>query len=144
MPPATNADALPDQRQIALGKCRLDVPPDGFDVQALQHTDATKQYLDQKQKYFNYQRKRKKLRKERIKRTRSLLLLLDKLNVQLDELEEHLPEGFSMPAKYDQRRKVVRKVTGSNLQCSTPAKVYLTVLSAFPNPISVLLSGAKK
>jgi len=73
-------------------------------------------YLDQKQKYFNYQRKRKKLRKERIKRTRSLLLLLDKLNGQLDELEEQLSERFEMPAKYYQRRKVIRKVYRQQLE----------------------------
>ena len=73
-------------------------------------------YLEQKQKYSNYQRKRKKLRKERIKRTRSLLLLLDKLNGQLDELEEQLPEGFAMPGKYDQRRKVIRKVYRQQLE----------------------------
>lgn len=62
------------------------------------------------QKYFNYQRKRKKLCKERIKRTRSLSLLLDKLNGQLDELEEQLSHRFEMPFKYDKRRKVIRKV----------------------------------
>jgi hypothetical protein len=73
-------------------------------------------YLDQKQKYFNYQRKRKKLCKERIKRTRSLLLLLDKLNGQLDELEEQLSERFEMPSKYDKRRKVIRKVYRQQLQ----------------------------
>jgi len=73
-------------------------------------------YLDQKQKYFNYQRKRKKLCKERIKRTRSLLLLLDKLNGQLDELEEQLSPRFEMPLKYDKRRKVVRKVYRQQLE----------------------------
>jgi hypothetical protein len=40
----------------------------------------------------------------------AIILLLDRLNGQLDELEEQLSEGFAMPAKYDQRRKVVRKV----------------------------------
>jgi len=73
-------------------------------------------YLDQKQKYFNYQRKRKKLCKERIKRTRSLLLLLDKLNGQLDELEEKLSPRFEMPSKYDKRRKVIGKVYGQQLE----------------------------
>ena len=73
-------------------------------------------YLDQKQKYFNYQRKRKKLRKERTKRTRSLLLLLDKLNGLLDELEQQLSGQIEMPAKYYQRRKVVRKVYRQQLQ----------------------------
>jgi len=73
-------------------------------------------YLDQKQKYFNYQRKRKKLRKERTKRTRSLLLLLNKFNSLLDELEQHLCGPIEMPAKYYQRRKVIRKVYRQQIQ----------------------------
>jgi hypothetical protein len=73
-------------------------------------------YLEQKQKYFNYQRKRKKLRKERTKRTRSLLLLLDKLNGLLDELEQQLSGQIEMPAKYYGRRKVIRKVYRQQLQ----------------------------
>jgi hypothetical protein len=73
-------------------------------------------YLDQKQKYFNYQRKRKKLRKERNKRTRSLLWLLDKLNGQLDELEEQLSSRFEMPVKYSKRRMVIRKVYRQQLE----------------------------
>jgi hypothetical protein len=73
-------------------------------------------YLDQKQKYYNYQRKRKKLRKERTKRTRSLLLLLNKLNGLLNELEQQLSGQIEMPAKYHQRRKVIRKVYRQQLQ----------------------------
>ena len=73
-------------------------------------------YLDQKQKYYNYQRKRKKLRKERTNRTRSLLLLLNKLNGLLDELEQQISGQIDMPAKYYQRRKVIRKVYRQQLQ----------------------------
>ena len=73
-------------------------------------------YLDQKQKYFNYQRKRKKLCKERTKRTRSLLLLLNKLNGLLDELDQQLSGRIEMPAKYYSRLKVIRKVYGQQLQ----------------------------
>ena len=94
-----NPDALPHQCQVIMGKCGLDVPPDGFDVQALQGPDARSKYLDQKQKYYNYQRKRKKLRKERTKRTRSLLLLLNKLNGLLDQLEQQLSAGIQMPCQ---------------------------------------------
>lgn len=96
-------------------------------------------YLDQKQKYFNYMRKRKKLRKERNKRTRSLLLLLDKLNGQLDELEEQLSPRFEMPAKYGKRRKVIRKVYRQQLEMfrtgeSTPDHV-VSLSKSYIRPI---------
>jgi hypothetical protein len=67
-------------------------------------------YLEQKDKYYQYQRKRRKPYKQTIKRTRSLLYLLDKLNQQLDDLEQQYEYRLELPQKYYQKRKVIRKV----------------------------------
>jgi len=67
-------------------------------------------FSEQKDKYLAYQRNRKKSYKKRRKRVRSLLYLADKLNGQLEELEQMLPVGVTMPGKYYQRREVIKQV----------------------------------
>ena len=67
-------------------------------------------YLEQKDKYYGYQRKRRKTNKGTRVRTRSLLYLLNKLNQQLDEVEDHYKDCLELPGKYYDKRKVIRKV----------------------------------
>jgi len=67
-------------------------------------------YEEQRMRYNNYSRKRKKSHKETIKRTRSLLYLLDKLLGLLREIEYQYQDKLSLPGKYLERIKVIRKV----------------------------------
>ena len=73
-------------------------------------------YLEKKDKYFAYQRKRQKPWKQTTARIRSLLYLLNKLNEQLDELEQAYADRLTFPQKYYQKRKVIRKVYKQQLQ----------------------------
>ena len=67
-------------------------------------------YEDQWNKYNNYSHKRKKTHKETNKRTRSLLYLLDKVVVQLRDVEQANKSKLNMPDKYYSRLKIVGKV----------------------------------
>ncbi|MBA7527516.1 hypothetical protein ES705_19692 [subsurface metagenome] len=67
-------------------------------------------YLEQKEKYAVYSRKRKKLRKQTRVRTRSLLYLLKKLVVLLDQIEQQHQNQLSMPDKYYTRLKTIKQV----------------------------------
>jgi hypothetical protein len=79
-------------------------------------------YLEQKDKYFAYQRKRKKPWKQTTVRIRSLLYLLNKLNKQLDEIEQTYADRLTLPQKYYEKRKVIRKVYQQQLQIHQTGK----------------------
>jgi len=59
-------------------------------------------------RYISYSKMRKKTIKKRIGLTRSLLLLLDKLNTELDQVEKLYSIPF--PTAYYKRRDIIRKV----------------------------------
>lgn len=73
-------------------------------------------YHEQKEKYDSYQRMRRKPKKNTNARVRSLLYLLNKLNEQLDEIEEKHADCLSFPQKYYEKREVIRKVQAQQLQ----------------------------
>jgi Transposase domain (DUF772) len=72
-------------------------------------TPRTK-YLKQKDKYSVYSRKRKKLKKDTVPRTRSLLLLLEKLLNLLEDIEKQHCDKLSLPQKYYTRLATIKKV----------------------------------
>jgi len=59
-------------------------------------------------RYFQYSRKRRKSSKEKRVLTRSLLMLLDKLNAELDLIEKTYP--FEISGKYAEKRKIVKLI----------------------------------
>lgn len=65
-------------------------------------------YLKWKERYFAYSRKRKRTIKERRVLTRSLLMLVKKLNTALDQLERG--HDFEMPKRYYKRRKTIKTI----------------------------------
>lgn len=74
-------------------------------------------YLKWKPRYHNYSRKRRKPSKDTRVITRALLNLLDKLNGEMNLLEETFQ--LDMPEKYYHRRKVIRKVYEQQLTLFT-------------------------
>jgi hypothetical protein len=72
-------------------------------------TPRTK-YLKQKERYSNYSRKRKKSKKERKVLTRSLLHLLNKLLLLLEETEDAHKHVLHLPAKYYRQVGIVTTV----------------------------------
>ena len=77
-------------------------------------------YLKWKDRYFSYSRKRRKSVKERRVLTRSLLMLLDKLNTALDQLEQD--HEFDMPKRYYQRRTTIKTIYRQQHQLFTTGK----------------------
>jgi len=65
-------------------------------------------YEKWKERYFLYSRKRRKPSKERRVLTRSLLMLLDKLNAELDLIEKAY--SFEISAKYTHKRKTIKLI----------------------------------
>lgn len=65
-------------------------------------------YLKWKKRYTSYSKMRRKTKKKRRAVTRSLLLLLDKLNGELDRLEKGSLDKF--PANHHKRRAAAKKV----------------------------------
>ncbi|HET7361600.1 MAG TPA: transposase [Salinimicrobium sp.] len=65
-------------------------------------------YLKWKKRYISYSKMRRKTKKKRKAITRSLLLLLDKINGELDRLEKDGMGHFS--ANYHKRRAAAKKV----------------------------------
>ena len=63
-------------------------------------------YLKWKGRYFSYSRKRRKNVQERRVLTRSLLMLLKKLNTALDQVERDY--DFDMPKRYYKRRSTIK------------------------------------
>jgi hypothetical protein len=65
-------------------------------------------YLKWKERYFAYSRKRKRRVKETRVLTRSLLMLVEKLNLALDQIEKgHYPQ---MPTEYYKRRATIKTI----------------------------------
>ena len=65
-------------------------------------------YKKWKGRYFLYSRKRRKPSKERRVPTRSLLMLLDKLNTELDIIEKAY--CFEISEKYTHKRKIIKLI----------------------------------
>jgi len=65
-------------------------------------------YNKWKPRYISYSKMRKKSKKKRASLTRGLLRLLDKLNHELDEIEQNYK--FEMPQRYYERRKTIRTI----------------------------------
>lgn len=65
-------------------------------------------YLKWKKRYVNYSKMRRKTNKKRRPLTRSLLLLLKKINKELDRLEKQY--DFKMPSNYYKRRATIKKI----------------------------------
>ncbi len=65
-------------------------------------------YKKWKERYFLYSRKRRKPSKERRVLTRSLLMLLDKLNTELDIIEKAY--CFEISEKYTHKRKIIKLI----------------------------------
>ena len=65
-------------------------------------------FLKWKKRYINYSKMRRKTKKKRNSLTRSLLLLLDKLNTFLNTIEKQYT--FKMPKAYKQRRTIIKKI----------------------------------
>jgi hypothetical protein len=72
-------------------------------------TPRTK-YLKQKERYSNYSRQRRKSKKERRVLTRSLLHLLNKLLLLLEETQRDYSGEFTMPARYYRQIKIITTV----------------------------------
>lgn len=66
-------------------------------------------YLKWKKRYIGYSKMRRKTYKKRTLLTRSLLLLLKKINKELDGLEKH--NKFEMPSNYYKRRATIKKIS---------------------------------
>jgi hypothetical protein len=71
-------------------------------------------YLKWKERYFVYSRKRRKPAKDKRVLTRALLNLLEKLNNELDRIDQGY--SFDISEKYTKRREVVKKVYEQQLQ----------------------------
>ncbi len=72
-------------------------------------TPLTK-YLKQKERYSYYSRKRRKSKKERWVLTRSLLHLLNKLLLLLEETERNHSDEFTIPAWYYRQIEIITTV----------------------------------
>ena len=70
-------------------------------------TPRTK-YLKWKRRNISYSKMRRKTRSKRTRLDRSLLLLLDKIDGELDKLEKG--HGLRMPERYHRRRATIRKI----------------------------------
>jgi hypothetical protein len=67
-------------------------------------------YLKQKSRYGSYSRKRKKSVKERTVLTRSLLHLLEKLLLQMENIRQQYDNLMNLPHRYYQRVGIIEKV----------------------------------
>lgn len=76
-------------------------------------TPRTK-YLKWEKRNISYSKMRRKTKSRRIGLTRSLLLLLDKINGALDRLEEQ--HQLEMPKRYHKRRATIKKIHGQQHQ----------------------------
>lgn len=65
-------------------------------------------YIKWKKRYVNYSKTRRKTKKKRTSLTRALLLLLDKINKLLDQIEKQY--NFEMTELYHQRRRVIKNI----------------------------------
>ena len=74
-------------------------------------------YLKWRNRYFEYSRKRRKPSKEKRILTRSLLLLLEKINNELDKIEQEY--NFDIAQSYYQRRETIKKIHSQQLYLFT-------------------------
>lgn len=74
-------------------------------------------YLKWRNRYFEYSRKRRKPAKEKRVLTRSLLLLLEKINHELDIIEQVY--DFDISQKYLERRETIKKIYSQQLHLFT-------------------------
>lgn len=71
-------------------------------------------YLKWKRRNISCSKMRRKTRSKRTRLDRSLLLLLDKIDGELDKLEKG--HGLRMPQRYHRRRATIRKIYGQQHQ----------------------------
>jgi hypothetical protein len=97
-------------------------------------------YEEQWNKYNDYSHKRKKTHKHTAKRIRSLLYLLDKILVLLNEIENQNEQKLSLPKSYYAKLRTIRKVlkqqseifeTGNN---SVPNRI-VSISKSYIRPI---------
>ena len=67
-------------------------------------------FNEQKTKYLSYSKSRRKSNKKTNKRIKSLLYLLEKLLGQLSDIQQKLPENYTMPKRYYARVGTIKKV----------------------------------
>ena len=74
-------------------------------------------YLKWRNRYFEYSRKRRKPSKEKRVLTRSLISLLEKINHELDIIEQEY--NFDITQKYHDRRETIKKIHTQQLHLFT-------------------------
>jgi len=67
-------------------------------------------FNEQKSKYLSYSKSRKKGHKKTNRRIKSLLYLLNKQLGQLSEIQNKLPENYTMPERFYVRVKTIEKI----------------------------------
>ncbi|MCK5171197.1 MAG: transposase [Bacteroidales bacterium] len=94
-------------------------------------------YLKWKDRYFAYSRKRRKPANEKRVLTRALLNLLQKLNEELDRIEQD--HCFEISNKYAKRREVIRGVYSQQLELFTtgesPENRIVSIAKSYLRPI---------
>ena len=99
-------------------------------------TPRTK-YLKWRNRYFEYSRKRRKPSKDKRVLTRSLLHLVNKLNEELNLIQQE--HDFEMPNKYYNRREIIRKIHEQQLQLFTtgefPKNRIVSISKSYLRPI---------
>lgn len=61
-------------------------------------------------RYLNFARSRRKTQKKKVKLRRSLIYLFNKLNGQLDDIEELYKKSLQLDGHYHKRRRIIREV----------------------------------
>jgi hypothetical protein len=94
-------------------------------------------YSKWKGRYFEYSRKRRKPAKDKRVLTRALLNLLEKLNDELDRIEQGY--NFDISEKYTKRREVINKVYKQQAQLFTtgekPKNRIVSISKSYLRPI---------
>ncbi len=94
-------------------------------------------YLKWKQRYFAYSRKRRKPAKDKRVLTRALLNLLEKLNYELNRLEQEY--RFDISKKYTNRREVIKKAYEQQMLLFTtgekPKNRIVSIAKSYLRPI---------
>lgn len=94
-------------------------------------------YLKWRNRYFEYSRKRRKPSKDKRVLTRSLLLLLNKLNNELDNIEQEY--SFDIAQNYYHRRGIIKKIYTQQLHLFTtgesPKNRIVSISKSYIRPI---------
>jgi len=97
-------------------------------------------YLKWKERYYVYSRKRRKSVKERRVLTRSLLMLVNKLNTALEQLEKDY--DFDMPKRYYTRRATIKIIYRQQHQLfTTGEKPKNRIVSIHKNYLRPIVRG---